>query len=429
MTDAGLEFVDDSGSYDRRSMRQKIEALTHRIPVGNVPVVMESDRSHETAVRFLALLSAGRVPLMLPEQEFQDQEFVSFVRSVLGAVSLWPLREGLPLVADTGTISSPLLKPGHFIVKTSGTSGLKNKFIVHDLDLFRRKFQARSPGFERTLLFFPPDSIAGIETLLEAQVHGKTLIGSRNILDPLALPEILVKGAVDFLHVTPTFLNLLLVSGGLKREHLRSVRRLSYGSEPAQVSILRKILALKPELELRQIYGMSELGLLRTLTVKSDPSLFLLDEKANPYRLRDGLLEVKSESPMLGYLNAQSATHEGWFSTGDSVIQENGGLRVIGRQDDVINVAGKKFHPIQLEELLMQMPQIKDVMVTAEAHELIGQVVTAHVVTEIPDADFRALMKSFLEERVPQWMRPQKITLQKESTVTGRLKKRRKSSV
>ena len=50
------------------------------------------------------------------------------------------------------------------------------------------------------------------------------------------------------------------------------------------------------------------------------------------------MLEIKSKSAMLGYLNAPTPfTHDGWFKTGDQVEEKGDSLKIIGRKSEIIN--------------------------------------------------------------------------------------------
>lgn len=425
---SGINFVDEKGLHNSDETLIQIKEIASKLEnLHDRAVVMESDRSLKTALRYLSLLLKQYDVLMLSSDEFRSPEFFSFVTGVLGPVYRWALGDERPVPEGSGNVH-PMLTGSHFIVKTSGTSGMKNKFVLHDPEIFIQKFSRRKPAFSKTLNFFPPDSIAGVETLLETMVHGKVLVNPGKTPDPAVISGLLVSEEIDFLHVTPTFLNVLLVSGNFESQTLRHVRTIAFGSEPAQSVVLEQIKKIAPHVILKQIYGMSEIGLQVTLPCE-DPSWFNLDTQINPWKVEDGKLIVKSESPMISYLNHDKKVSDEWFETGDVVFEKDGQLRVIGRSDDVINVAGKKFHPIELEEILMEMDGVQDVMVTSEPHDLIGNVVIAHFTCASPGEDFRTRLKAHLEKNVPSWMRPQKVLFTSGSDMSPRLKKRRKTSV
>lgn len=86
---------------------------------------------------------------------------------------------------------------------------------------------------------------------------------------------------------------------------------------------------------------------------------------------------------MMGYLNAEedNLTDDGWYMTGDIVeVDSKGYLRILGRQKEVINVGGQKVLPTEVEEVLMQMPEVTDCIVYGEKNLITGQIVVADIV-------------------------------------------------
>ena len=56
-------------------------------------------------------------------------------------------------------------------------------------------------------------------------------------------------------------------------------------------------------------------------------------------RVINDVLEIRSPTRMLGYLNAESPfDNEGWYNTKDIVEERNGFYKVTGRTSEVINV-------------------------------------------------------------------------------------------
>ena len=67
------------------------------------------------------------------------------------------------------------------------------------------------------------------------------------------------------------------------------------------------------------------------------------------HRIVEGVLWLRSQSAMLGYLNAPSPfNEEGWFNTQDVVEVEGDYVRIIGRKSELINVGGEKVHPTEI---------------------------------------------------------------------------------
>jgi acyl-coenzyme A synthetase/AMP-(fatty) acid ligase len=75
------------------------------------------------------------------------------------------------------------------------------------------------------------------------------------------------------------------------------------------------------------------------------------------------------------------ARPDGWYLTGDLAVTDAAGdIRLVGRASSVINVAGKKVSPSEVERVLAAHPQVADVQVIADVDVARGQVPVARVV-------------------------------------------------
>lgn len=326
-----------------------------------------------------------------------------------------------------GELSVP--RSSYFIVRSSGSSGKGFKFILHNLDGFIDKFLALGPRFSKCVFFSPLESIAGIELLLEAIVHGKSLVAPNVNTDPYQVIKAGSENDVDYFSTTPSFLHLMLLTREFNRASWPALKIISYGSEPSQEPRLREVCAHFPGTELVHTYGMSELGILKTFTPPERPFLFRLDPARNPGRINDGLLEVYSPTRMIGYLTEPLVlNHDGWFHTGDCVEEVAGALKVTGRIDDVINVAGNKFMPVHLEEKFNALDIVQDTTIVTSPHPLIGTTLIARIELRAGQdtATARNLLKSFCETRLPRWMIPNRIEFVDGARPGLRMKKMRR---
>jgi long-chain acyl-CoA synthetase len=102
---------------------------------------------------------------------------------------------------------------------------------------------------------------------------------------------------------------------------------------------------------------------------------------------KDGRLLVKSDSVASGYLggSAEEATRfvRGMFTTDDlAAITESGEVELVGRIGDLINTAGKKVNPREIERVILQIKGIQQVKVYGEPAGARGEVVAAAVVAD-----------------------------------------------
>jgi acyl-CoA synthetase (AMP-forming)/AMP-acid ligase II len=103
---------------------------------------------------------------------------------------------------------------------------------------------------------------------------------------------------------------------------------------------------------------LSELGILRCKSKAADSLWVKIGGEAFETRVREGLLEIKAKSAMLGYLNAPSPfTDDGWFKTGDLVEVDGECFRILGRKSDLINVGGEKVYPAKSKARFCRCPE------------------------------------------------------------------------
>ncbi len=72
---------------------------------------------------------------------------------------------------------------------------------------------------------------------------------------------------------------------------------------------------------------------------------------------------------------------DGWFRTGDVArIDEDGDIYLLGRSHSVINVAGLKCFPEEIEAVLCEVPEVLRARVTGKLNPRFGAVPVAEVV-------------------------------------------------
>jgi len=123
---------------------------------------------------------------------------------------------------------------------------------------------------------------------------------------------------------------------------------------------------------------------------------------------RSGRLIVHSASAAIGYLNDAAhfdAFEPGKFVTDDLVELRDGEVRLTGRVSDLINIAGKKVNPREIEQVILQIEGVRQVKVYGEPAGARGDVVAAAIVAnpEITREDVRAFCRERLSiHKVPR---------------------------
>lgn len=325
-----------------------------------------------------------------------------------------PLLRGLSAAGEAG-----------LIVFSSGSTGAP-KAALHGFDKLLAKYRLRRRP-ERLLIFLLLDHLGGINTLLHT-LSSAGLAVVPSMRRPQAVCRAIERHGVTILPTTPTFLNLLILSGAMSRHDLSSLKLITYGTEVMPDSTLARLRENLPGVELRQTYGLTELGVFRVKSKGSDSPWVQVGGEGVQTKVIDGLLHIRSPWAMLGYLNAPDPFGPGgWLNTGDRVIEEGGWLRIMGRDSELINVGGQKVYPAQVESVLQTMPGVEDVAVRKEENALMGNIVLAQVKLRVPETApaFGRRMRAFCKSRLSPFMVPQKVVLSGKASYDARFKRLR----
>ncbi|MBM4319192.1 MAG: long-chain fatty acid--CoA ligase, partial [Deltaproteobacteria bacterium] len=270
-------------------------------------------------------------------------------RSPAGERSAHPLLERLRARGHAG-----------LIILTSGSTG-RPKVILHDAVQLLDKFRHPRRPY-RSLVFLLPDHMGGVNTLF-----GMLTCGSTAILPPSREPDticaLVAKHRAEVLPVTPSFLNLLLLSEAWRRSDLSSLRVVSYGTEVMPEPTLQRAAQILPGVRFVQLYGSSELGIFRGRSRANDsPFIELAGDGFARFKIIDGRLWVHGADSMLGYLGAEPSgfAEDGWYDTGDLVEERDGYVRFLGRASEMINVGGQKVLPAEVEAALLALPGVEE---------------------------------------------------------------------
>jgi long-chain acyl-CoA synthetase len=247
-----------------------------------------------------------------------------------------------------------------------------------------RKFVEERPGW-RTVLFLMMDHFGGFNTLLSTFAYGGV-----GVCVAGRVPEIVCRtiqqSRATLLPTTPTFLNLLLASRSYTQFDLSSVALITYGTEVMPDVTLQRVKTIFPNAQVKQTYGLSELGVLRSKSESDDSVWVKIGGQGFEVKVVDDILWIRSEANMVGYLNAPNPfDQDGWMCTGDQVEVRGEYMRILGRESEVINVGGQKVFPIEVETVLLQDKNISEATVFGAKHPVMGQVVHARVSLQRPE--------------------------------------------
>jgi long-chain acyl-CoA synthetase len=313
------------------------------------------------------------------------------------------------------------------ILFTSGSSG-KNKASVHRFSRLIANVLQKPGAAYRTLIFLMFDHIGGINTLLHVLCNGGTAVFVSD-RSAATVCHAIESQRVQLLPTTPTFLNMLLISDQRRAYDLSSLELITYGTEPMSLATLKALNQALPGVRCKQTYGLTEVGILPTRSEDAGSTWMKVGGQRHEVRIVDGILWIRTDAAMLGYLNAPSPfDQDGWFNTGDKVEERDGYLRILGRESEIINVGGEKVYPSEIENLILQVENISDVVVSGKPSALTGHLVfaTVQLIAPEPAAQVERRVRAHCREHLPPFKVPVGVKVSEDAMFGARFKKIRR---
>ncbi len=429
-----IVFKNEKHSYiDLYNQIKKIETdLLPKINKGEVVSIL-SDYSFESIAILIALYKNKNIIVPITttiESEIRERIEESYTDKIIKIVNKQYLLEENnsdekhQMIKNLQTNSQSGL-----ILFSSGSTG-KPKAMIHNFDNLVEHYKEKKEKSINMILFLMFDHIGGLNTLLNILSMGATMIipVNRNADD---VCKLLQDYKIMVLPSSPTFLNLILMSKANEKYDLSSLRMITYGTEAMPESLLNRLKVAFPRVKFLQTFGTSETGIANTSSKSSNSTFMKIDDPELEYKIVDNELWLKSKTQVMGYLNSSmdSFTSDGWFKTGDLVeTTEDGYIKIIGRNKEVINVGGEKVLPNEVESVVLEIPEIEDCMVYSEPNIITGQTVVCDVVLkeEVSQNEIKKIVRKFCKDKLDSYKIPTKVNVVDKTNFSDRFKKIRR---
>ncbi|QQR86739.1 MAG: AMP-binding protein [Flavobacteriales bacterium] len=337
---------------------------------------------------------------------------------------------------------APHVPDAAFIRFTSGTTGTSKGVVIGHRSVVAR-VEAANKGLQLgegdAVVWVLPMAYHFVVSVMLYLYFGVTIVLADD-LTAASIIEAADRSGARMLYASPMHVRMLVSDEGCTT--LGPLERVISTSAGLPVDLCHRF-HLKFGRPVYQAFGIIEVGLPIINAdgaaqhpeavghVLPDFQAAILDESLNP--LPDGnmgQLALKGPGLFDGYLSPPSLRadnlHNGWFLTGDLAIRSPDGLITIaGRSKSVINVAGNKVFPEEVEAVLLLHSAVRGCRVHGGKHPLLGEVVEADVVLNdgaVGDAEdliahCRTSMAAF---KLPQRIR---FVDELEMTTTGKVKR------
>lgn len=399
-----------------------------------------------------AWLNHGGVKLMLHANGHADAMQAARMARVPTLV-LGPEPDPARLFADAGTgVAADLPIPDAAglaaILYTSGTTGSPK-----GVALSHRNLAANTASILGYLRLGPEDSTVSALPFYYAYgasvLHTHLAVGARVVLeDNFVFPHLVAEAlererATGFSGVPSTFA-LLLDRGRLEHCDLSSLRYLTQAGGAMAPALTRRVREAFPQARLFVMYGQTEASARLTCLAPEH-----LDERPGSVgtpiagveirvRREDGAdaapgeqgeVWARGDNVMTGYWNAPEATAaavvDGWLRTGDLGHLDAGGfLWLAGRRADMIKTGAHRVHPQDVEEVIAELPGVREVAVAGIDDVLLGQAVAAFLVAG-PGAPDAMAVKAHCRRRLAGYKIPKQVAFVPELPKTASGKVRR----
>lgn len=439
---------------------EHIRQTAKRFPNKVALICKDKQYTYSELISSVENLAAVLVTAVFPGERilFASEREYHYVRMVLACdklnVTFMPTYPNLPdEVVDT---IKKISKPNHVILNEEDAANLKphNKGLVYHSPreyLYTVMFTSGTSGEPKAvkhsnnscyagcmtsietydlseddvvLAQLPPPTVAGLYLYpLPGLIKGCTVIMEQ--FNPRTFAELNIKYKPTVGIIVPAMIVAMSKIRSWQELDLSHWRELSVGSTIIPEEMLQ-LLFDKGAPAIRDLYGCTETHVPPfTYLIKPDEKHMLQLEVTDRYQYRldrHGVLWIKGDSLMMGYMNADAEFDEhGYWCTGDVFERKHNLLFYKSRKKDLIKVNSFNVSPISIENAISVYPGILEVCVTYRSRDMGEKEVVALVRTETSINTTELI--SFVKGKLFAYEIPKEIIIVEEPLVRNRMGK------
>ena len=386
-------------------------------------IPFRSTQSIGFLVEYMAIHKAGAAAAPL-EHDIPEDRFNEIVRQL----AVTPVPEGS---AD--------------VLYTTGTTGRSKGVIMSHLTIISdAENLIDGQGFMSDIVFVingPLNHIGSLSKIWPVIMQGGTLYitsGMKNVeefftaLDytPNKFPlprERTGEGFPRFAtFLVPASIRILLQ---LSRDRLATyaskIDFLETGAAPMMQRDMEELCRLLPNTRLYNTYASTETGIITTYNYNGGKCqagcLGRPMKHARLFITPEGYIACQGPTLMTGYIGDPELTATvlcdypstidqqpvpTLFTADRGIIDKEGMLHLLGREDDVINVGGFKVAPTEVEDVAMSLPEVSDCVCIAAEHPIAGRTLKLLVVMTEGSVFDKRIIARYLKSRLESYKVP-----------------------
>ena len=329
------------------------------------------------------------------------------------------------LLNDNSLPNTSNLKVTHFNKLTVLTSGTTGRFKMAGRNSKAQNFispfyqllmKLNLSKYNRVYIATPIYHGFGIATLCMSVLLGATIFINKRF-DAVKVCQLINKYNIEVITLVPLMLSRMM---NYSTTQLRSLRCIITGGAPIAVTLVQRTINQLGEV-LFNLYGTSEAGICMIATPNdliNHPSTI-----GKPITgLSTKLMNNGKEDAIKGELYikcAWSTQGKNWIATGDIAQKDReNNYYLNGRIDDMIVSGGENVYPFEIEQFLINHPDINDLAVISVNDEEFGQRLVAFVVLAAYAKQSEDTLKDWLKPQIARYQMPKKIYIIDELPMT-----------
>ena len=440
-----IAVIDEHESITFQELYKKIQDFSSFTSSNNKNVIsLVSENSISFLISYLGLINSGKIVHLIPQDISQEnllsQIEISDSRSIISPNYIknkWLENKKIDIpifdfndkftTNEKNTIEIKENALAYLIYTSGTTSEPKGVPISHSMIEFTTKNIVNVLGYTDSdidLLPLPLHHSFGLGCIHTSLYVGSTLVLLKNASNLQYILESLKKFNASTLAAIPaTLTKFLTFDQNILEEYFSKIRLIITNSTSIPKNTVQNFKTILKNGNLATYYGLTE---------ASRSTFMIFDEKNNREESvgktapnvqikinyddigsEVGEILIKGKNVIQRYWKNNDADKkivDEWIHTGDlGYLDDENYLFLQGRYDEIINIAGEKVSPHEIEDVVKKLSGIEDVVAFGINHEIFGQTIKMNIVKTKNSEIDKAQILSYCIKNLEKYKIPSKI--------------------